>query len=357
YIGVFSDISSQREDKETLLNSKIALEESLKELKSTQDKLVESEKLTALGELIAGVSHEINSPLGAIKSSSDNAIETLEKVLHEIPKLEKILSSEEMILFEKLKSTIPLQESILSIKEQRTLKKKLKEQLNSMGIEQSRFFADKFSQFHVEDITPYKDLIVHNDAKFIIDTLFNEYSTISNIYNIRRSVDRTSKTIFALKKFAHFDHDRDGVVEKLEESIETILVLFSHNLKQGIEVIKEYENLEPIFCYSDELAQIWMNLISNAIHAMSNQGTLTISINEDEEYQIVSIKDSGCGIPQEIQNKIFEPFFTTKKSGEGSGLGLDIVKKIVDAHKGKIDLNSSELGTKFTIYISKNINH
>jgi signal transduction histidine kinase len=185
--------------------------------------------------------------------------------------------------------------------------------------------------------------------------LFEEYLTISNMHNIKRSVDRASKTIYALKKFAHFDHDREGNIEKIEESINNILILFSHNLKQGIEVVKDYSSLEAIFCYSDELSQVWMNLISNAIHAMNNSGKLEISTFEDEEYQIVTIKDNGCGIEKEIQEKIFEPFFTTKKSGEGSGLGLDIVRKIIDAHDGKIELQSDKNGTIFTVYLSKNI--
>jgi PAS domain S-box-containing protein len=355
YIGVFSNITKQRENKEKLEKTAIALKNSLNELKDTQNKLIESEKLTALGQLIAGISHEINSPLGAIKSSSDNLLESIKKVIEQLPRLDFILNKEEKELFEKLKSVIPLEISLISIKEQRVLKKKILEQLDSMNVGNSRYFADKFSQFNVNDITPYKNLVTHKDANFIIDTLFEEYLTISNIYNIKRSVNRASKTIYALKKFAHFDHDRAGVVEKIEDSINDILILFSHNLKQGIEVAQNYSTLEPIFCYPDELSQVWMNLISNAIHAMNNSGKLEISTTENRDYQIVSIQDNGYGIPKDIQSKIFEPFFTTKKSGEGSGLGLDIVKKIIESHNGKIELQSDENGTIFTIYLSKNL--
>jgi PAS domain S-box-containing protein len=356
YIGVFSDITKQREDKNNLEKTAIALENSLNELKNAQNKLIESEKLTALGQLIAGISHEINSPLGAIKSSSDNILQSIKNVIEQAPKLESLLNNEEKELFIQLKSVLPIEISLLSIKEQRKLKKEIQKQLEDMGIENSRHFADKFSQFNVFDIKPYKNLLTHKNAEFIIDTLFEEYLTMTNIHNIKHSVNRASKTIYALKKFAHFDHDREGVEEKIEDSINNILVLFSHNLKQGIEVIKEYSSLEPIFCYPDELAQVWMNIISNAIHAMKNSGKLEISTYEDTNYQIILIKDNGVGIPKEIQSKIFEPFFTTKKAGEGSGLGLDIVKKVVDAHKGKIELHSDENGTTFTIYLSKNLN-
>lgn len=355
YIGVFSDITKQSEDKEKLKNTAHALEKSLNELKKAQNKLVESEKLTALGQLIAGVSHEINSPLGAIKSSSDNILKSLNNIIKNIPKLDILLNEKDKETLNKLKSNFPLKISILSIKDERILRKKLLEQLKSMEVENSRYFADKFSQFNIEDVTPYQNLITHENSQFIMDTVFDEYQTISNLHNIIRAVDRASKTIYALKKFAHFDHDREGIVEKIENSIDDILILFSHNLKQGIEVTKNYTSLDAIYCYPDELSQVWMNLISNAIHAMNSQGRLEISTLEDEKYQIVSIKDSGCGIPKELQEKIFDPFFTTKKSGEGSGLGLDIVKKIVEAHKGKLELQSDENGTIFTVYLSKNI--
>ncbi|WP_298753478.1 PAS domain-containing sensor histidine kinase [uncultured Arcobacter sp.] len=355
YIGVFSDITKQSEDKKKLKNTALALEKSLNELKNAQNKLIESEKLTALGQLIAGVSHEINSPLGAIKSSSDNILQSLNNIIKNIPKLALLLNEDEKETLLKLKSNLPLKISILSIKDERILRKRLVEQLDSIGVENSRYFADKFSQFNIDDITPYKNLITHKSAHFIIDVLYDEYLTISNIHNIIRAVNRASKTIYALKKFAHFDHDREGVIERVENSLDDILILFSHNLKQGIEVTKNYTSLDAIFCYPDELSQVWMNLISNAIHAMDNQGKLEISTSENTNYQIISIKDSGCGIPQELQKKIFNPFFTTKKSGEGSGLGLDIVKKIVDAHNGKIDLQSDEHGTIITVYLSKNI--
>lgn len=355
YIGVFSDITKQKENSEKLKRSAIALENSLNELKTTQNKLLESEKLTALGQLIAGVSHEINSPLGAIKSSSENVLHSLNNVIINIPKLNSLLNDKEKVLLKKLKDNIPLEISVLSIKEQRTLKKKLITQLEAMEVKNSRSIADKLSQFNISDITPYKALIIHEKADYIINTLFDEYLTISNVYNIKHAVSRASKTIYALKKFAHFDHERDPIVEKIEESIEDILILFRHNLKQGIEVVKNYKQLKPIYCYPDELSQVWMNLVSNAIQAMANSGKLEISTFENKDFQIVSIKDNGSGIKEEIKEKIFKPFFTTKKAGEGSGLGLDIVKKIVEAHDGKIELDSDENSTTFTIFISKNI--
>ena len=132
--------------------------------------------------------------------------------------------------------------------------------------------------------------------------------------------------------------------------METVLTLYHNLLKQGVEVIRKYDELPVIEGYPDDLNQIWTNLIHNSIQAMDLKGTLTITTRNEGEYISVSIADTGCGIEPDIRDKIFEPFFTTKKQGEGSGLGLDIVKRIVEKHNGIITF-TSELGqgTEFIV--------
>ncbi|EDN69233.1 histidine kinase [Beggiatoa sp. PS] len=116
-------------------------------------------------------------------------------------------------------------------------------------------------------------------------------------------------------------------------------------------MIKNYADLLPVWCYSTELNQVWTNLIHNALQAMNNKGTLQIDTVLQDNQVIVSITDSGVGIPDDIKSKIFEPFFTTKSTGEGSGLGLDIVKKIIDKHEGKIEVDSQPGKTTFSVFI------
>ncbi len=141
---------------------------------------------------------------------------------------------------------------------------------------------------------------------------------------------------------------------KLEEGIEDILTLHNNSLKQGIEVLREYESLDSIKCFPDKLNQVWSNLIQNAIHAMNYSGILTIKLYSEGNYQVVAISDNGSGIPGNLQEDIFKPMFTTKSQGEGTGLGLDIVKKMIDSHNGKIELKSEEgKGTTFSVYILK----
>jgi signal transduction histidine kinase len=137
----------------------------------------------------------------------------------------------------------------------------------------------------------------------------------------------------------------------LTEGIETILTLYQNQLKQGVEVIRNYRDLPPILCYPDELNQVWTNLIHNALQAMANRGTLILEVTQVAAQAQISITDSGSGIPPEIKSKIFEPFFTTKPPGEGSGLGLDIVKKIITKHGGQITVESQPGRTTFSVLL------
>jgi signal transduction histidine kinase len=133
-----------------------------------------------------------------------------------------------------------------------------------------------------------------------------------------------------------------------------VLDLYHNQLKQGIEVIRDFQDIPPIWCFPDELIQVWTNLIYNAIQAMGGVGTLKLSMWTINTTVWVSITDSGCGIPPELQAKIFEPFFTTKPMGEGSGLGLDIVKKIVEKHHGSLTVQSKPGETTFQVRLSIN---
>jgi signal transduction histidine kinase len=120
-------------------------------------------------------------------------------------------------------------------------------------------------------------------------------------------------------------------------------------LKQGIEVIKHYAEVPAIAAYPDELNQVWSNLLHNSIHAMNNKGTLEIRICKQDNLVVVNITDSGHGIPEDLRDRIFQPFFTTKPRGEGSGLGLDIVKKVIEQHGGQITFDSRPGLTTFSV--------
>jgi signal transduction histidine kinase len=178
---------------------------------------------------------------------------------------------------------------------------------------------------------------------------------------IETATDRASKVVFALKTYARYDQLGKMMAASLTDGLETVLTLYQNQLKQGVEVIRNYDDLPPILCYPDELNQVWTNLIHNALQAMANHGTLTVEVMRLGEQAQINITDTGIGIPPEIQAKIFDPFFTTKPPGEGSGLGLDIVKKIIAKHSGQIAVESEPGRTTFMVLLpmklEENANH
>jgi signal transduction histidine kinase len=151
------------------------------------------------------------------------------------------------------------------------------------------------------------------------------------------------------------------VLANIVDGLETVLILYQNQLKHGITLYKEFEEVPSILCYPDELNQVWTNLIHNAIQAMEGKGDLTISVGrnpkgfENLSGLDVRITDTGKGIPPEIKARIFDAFFTTKAAGEGSGLGLYIVKQIIDKHKGNITYESGEgKGTTVIVELPQN---
>ena len=135
------------------------------------------------------------------------------------------------------------------------------------------------------------------------------------------------------------------------EGLEVVLTLYYNQLKHGIEIIKHYTEVPPILCYPDELNQVWTNIVHNAIQAMHGEGTLEIDVSLTDAHIEVRVTDSGGGIPDAIKAQIFDPFFTTKAAGEGCGLGLNIVKKIIEKHQGQISVASRPGRTTFTILL------
>lgn len=349
--------SLQKKNEELATTNK-NLAKTLQQLQSTQEELIHSEKMAALGQLVAGIAHEVNTPLGAIRSSVANIADFLTDHLEQLPDFFQELSPERRRDFFALMHKATQQTLSLSTKEKRQLKKELKHKLEAHQIENIDSLSISLVNIGLyDDIESFLPLLKDPDRETILATAYQLAIVYRSTQTITTATEKAAKVVFALKNYARYDHSDEKSWANIIEGIETVLTLYQNQLKQGIEVIKNYEgDLPNILGYPDELNQVWTNLIHNALQAMNYRGTLKIDVRQQAENLLVSLTDSGKGISPEIIPKIFEPFFTTKPPGEGSGLGLDIVKKILDKHKGKIFVESVPGQTTFTVSLPFHLN-
>ncbi len=333
------------------------LSTTLQQLKTTQSQLIQSEKMALLGQLIAGIGHEINNPLGAIRASIENISDFLNQALENLPKVFQQLSPEHQQLFLVLLYKAIQRNMLFSSKEKRQFKKTLTRQLESLEIAKPESVADTLVDLGIYDeVELILPLLIHPNSQMILNTMYQIVGLKKSTKTISTATDRAAKIVFALKSYARYDTTGEKVQTNITDGIETVLTLYHNQIKQGVEVIRNYADLPLILCYPDELNQVWTNLIHNSLQAMNNKGTLIIDVAKQDTRILIGITDSGNGIAPEIKQKIFEPFFTTKPAGEGSGLGLDIVKKIIDKHQGTIDVESEIGKTTFTVSLPINLN-
>jgi PAS domain S-box-containing protein len=351
-LAISNDITERKQAEQSLQHKNEELAHTLKQLQATQDELIQSERMASLGQLIAGVAHEINTPMGAIRASIDNISKSLESALRDLPPLFQTLSPERLSDFLSLLEFERQSSQILSFREERKLKRALRNELEIRGIDNADTLAATLVSLGItQDFEWLMPLLQDRDRDLILDTAENLAILQKNSENIKLAVERASKIVFALKTYSRQGYSGQMTLFLVTEGIDLVLTIYRNQLKQGVEAIKKYEQIPPIYCFPEELNQVWTNLIHNAIHAMNNQGTLEILACQNDQFVLLQFTDSGCGIPPEIQPKIFDPFFTTKPAGEGTGLGLNIVRKIIEKHRGKIEVESQPGRTTFSVWL------
>ncbi len=342
--------------------------QALANLQTAQDYLVQSEKLAALGQLAASVAHEINTPLGAIHSSIESISRCLTQDLQKLPALLHALPHEQQTAFlQLLQHSMAIMPSlaVLSYSEKRTLRRELFQQLQQQSIANPEFIADILIDLGVyHSYSQFQALLQDADSYEILNVIYNIASSHKSAMTIAQATASASEFVRALKIYVHTDATPHRLPVQLIESLENALTLYQNLLKRGITVVRNYPPDVPvIYGFANELQQVWTNLIQNAIQAMPAQaGTLTVTISPPVDRPAPSVNtvmrvlitDNGYGIAPEIMRKIFDPFFTTKTAGEGCGLGLSIVQKIIERHQGTIDITSSGQGTTVTVTLPIN---
>ncbi|MEZ4949725.1 MAG: ATP-binding protein [Saprospiraceae bacterium] len=314
------------------------------------------EKLMSLGKLSAGLAHELNNPASSIVR---NAEELYQKV-HQTPEKFKAIMTMQVtpaetdevnaILFKKITNYDPDGKSLL---ERESQKDDLVDWLEDRDIDNAEEIAETFVDFDInEDELDKIETTVRSEAlPSILWWLESTLSLERLIGEIREASGRISGLIGSIKSYTHMDQSRNAQKINLFEGLKSTIMILKHRLKaKHISIEKEMDyDLPEVMAYPGELNQIWTNLIDNAIDAMEEGGILGLKTYRERDFAVVEISDNGSGIPEEIKNQIFDPFFTTKEVGKGTGMGLDLVRRMVDHHKGRIELNSEPGKTTFKI--------
>ncbi len=316
----------------------------------------QTEKLTSLGKLSAGLAHELNNPASAIVRD----VSDLYKKIHTTPeKFKKVITMKitpeetdaiNAIIFSKLKNLNTIELSLLE-KEEAT--DDLLDWLEDHDIEEAEDIADTFVDFGVtvEDLDAIEDIISGRHIPPLMGWMESTLSLEKLVCDIRESSERIASLIGAIKNYSHMDRGTARESIDIHDGIKSTVIMLKHKIKQKkIEIAKDITpDLPKLKANPGELNQVWTNLIDNAIDAMDEGGTLTLRTYTERHYICVEIIDSGKGIPEEEQTMVFDPFFTTKAMGKGTGMGLDIVKRVMNRHNGTIGLESRPGRTCFKL--------
>ncbi len=319
---------------------------------------VQQEKMMALGKLSAGLAHELNNPAAAMARSAKELKRNLKNVPEKFKRVISIKASPEQIdvinevLFEKINNR---PENNMSIMERTDKEEALEIWLEDHGVDNAYDLTETLLDFCMDTNAMQQIYDATGDSNFpsAIEWIENVLTTEKMVDEIDEAANRISSLVSSVKGYTHMDSAPEKQAEDLTKGINSTLTMLNHKLKRkNIVVEKEYEEEvpQPKIMVS-EMNQVWTNLIDNAIDAMDQQGHLRIHVYKDLQFVKTDIIDNGSGIPEENLNSIFDPFFTTKAIGEGTGLGLEVVQRIVNQHNGNIKVDSKPGETRFTVCI------
>jgi signal transduction histidine kinase len=324
-------------------------------IRETTRREQQRDRLASLGKLSAGLAHELNNPASAATRATSQLRAVLKKIRdasHELGSRD--LSPAQKAEIEKLEAAFVQSNEVpadaLTISD---LEEQIDSLLRSHGQNDLWQMAADLARKNVKpemleslfatlDAGTARAALVRIAASVEVATLLDE---------IESGTSRISDLVRAIKEYTYMDQTPLQNVD-IVKSLETTLTILNHKLKHGVTVERDYQKIPLLVnSFGSELNQVWTNIIDNAIDAMGGEGKLQVRTYREDSCVVVEITDNGPGIPSEVQSHIFEPFFTTKGVGEGTGLGLDTVQRIVKKHRGNIQVNSLPGQTRFQVWL------
>lgn len=369
-IGVFIHaLIAQSMERQHLLEQKELVIELMREKRELEEAylqqeimLRQNEKLATLGKLSAGVAHELNNPASAAQravSQLQDSILNLEQAEFGLGQLDlstshlKALELHTQLVYQRVKEPILIDPLTRSDQEY-----EIETWLEENGVEDAWEFAPTLVSigYTPQELTDLAKNFSGEKFQATVFLLSNLYTTRNLMEEIGQGMGRITEIVKALKSYTYLDQAPIQSID-IHEGLDNTLVILRSKIGEGILIHRDYaKDLPRINAFGSEVNQVWTNIIDNAIDAMDGQGEIFLKTYQENSWVVVEIKDTGPGIPQEIQNKIFDPFFTTKPPGEGAGLGLNISHNIiVQKHKGKLTVDSRPGETCFTVMLPVNL--
>ena len=316
----------------------------------------QQDRLASLGKLSAGLAHELNNPASAAKRATSQLRDTLKRIKESSHQLgAREVSPEQKSQIDKFEASLIQQSggqplSSLAVSE---LEDEIDAILRSHGHTDQWQLAADLARRNV-DPRSLEQLFLSMDgdtARAALVRIAASLEVASLLDQIESSTSRISDLVRAIKEYTFMDQSPVQNVD-IVKSLENTLTILNYKLKHGVTVERDYGTVPLLVnSFGSDLNQVWTNIIDNAIDAMGGKGKLRVRTYSEDNFVVVEIVDNGPGIPEDIQARIFEPFFTTKKVGEGTGLGLDTVQRIVKKHQGNIQVDSKPGQTCFQIWL------